>query len=196
MWQESIYASSLICLIIDILYISPYFVSMPSKFANAIISGGIGLICIAWFLSILPDYVWLNSYIPLFSLWTISHGSVNKNSVFKTMCFALFNLTALLANTISPISNTRGYWRISLIRSRWYALVYAMQRDAISRLLNRSLACLEVNVSTHCFELVRLTAVSCEKSIGKENLVHIISCFVWCLSKIPEMSSMNRWAIR
>ena len=43
-----------------------------------------------------------------------------------------------------------------------------MQRDAISRLLNRSLACLEVNVSTHCFELVRLTAVSCEKSIGKE----------------------------
>ena len=43
-----------------------------------------------------------------------------------------------------------------------------MQRDAISRLLNRSLACSSDNVSTHCFELVSLTDVSCQKSIGKE----------------------------
>ena len=43
-----------------------------------------------------------------------------------------------------------------------------MQRDEISRLLNRSLTYLAANVLTHCFEFVSLDAVSCENSIGKE----------------------------
>ena len=167
MWKETIYASSLIWLIIDFLYIWPYFVSMPPKGANFIIYCGIELICIACFLSILTDRMCLNSNYPPFRLRIISHGPVNSNYVLSKMCLAFFDLTALLANTISPISNTRGSWRNSSIRSQWYALVSAMQRDAISRLLNRSLACYSENVSTHCFELVSLTAVSCENSIGK-----------------------------
>ena len=53
--------------------------------------------------------------------------------------------------------------------------------DVISRRLNISLACSAENVWTHCFELLRLTAVSCEKSIGKEQycpqtiMLHVMS---------------------
>ena len=160
MWKESIYDSSLICLIIDTLYIWPYFVSMPSKGANAIISCDTGLICITCFFYILPDRVCFNSYDPPFSLRIISHGPVNTNSVLSKMCLALLDLTALLANIISPISNTRGSWWSSLIRLRWYAHVSEIRRDVIYSILNRSLACSAENILTHCFELVSL--------IGKE----------------------------
>ena len=160
---EALYASSLI-----FLYMWPYFVSMPSKGANTIISCGTELICITCFLYILPDRACLNSYDTPFSLRILSHGPVNAKTVLSTIYLALFDLTALLANTISPISNTCGSWWSSLIRSRLYSLVSAMQRDAIYWIFNRSLACLAANLSTHCFELVSLTAISCEKSIGKK----------------------------